>query len=244
MTFDWWTLGLQTVNVLVLFWILSHFLFRPVSEIIAKRQAAAMDELGRARADRARAEAALAEARARDDDVAQQRAALLSEAQEGAERARQHLLEEARQEAAGLRAGAEAEARRLRREAEAAMQDAAADLAVEISQRLLARLPGPGASAGFIDGLAKAVAELPEQTRQGLGAAGPVAIRAACALGPEETRALADRLAAVLGREVALSVSVDPALIAGLELDAPHAVVRNHFRADLDRIRQELGAHG
>lgn len=41
MTIDWWTLGLQTVNVLVLVWILARFLFRPVARIIADRQAAA-----------------------------------------------------------------------------------------------------------------------------------------------------------------------------------------------------------
>jgi F-type H+-transporting ATPase subunit b len=41
MKIDWWTLGLQTINILVLVWILSRFLFRPVSDMIAARQAAA-----------------------------------------------------------------------------------------------------------------------------------------------------------------------------------------------------------
>lgn len=41
MRIDWSTLALQTVNVVVLVWLLSRFLFRPVSDIIAKRQAAA-----------------------------------------------------------------------------------------------------------------------------------------------------------------------------------------------------------
>ena len=39
MHFDWWTLALQTVNVLVLIWILARFFFRPVADIVAKRQA-------------------------------------------------------------------------------------------------------------------------------------------------------------------------------------------------------------
>ena len=35
MQIDWWTLGLQTINVLILVWILSRFLFRPVADIVA-----------------------------------------------------------------------------------------------------------------------------------------------------------------------------------------------------------------
>ena len=41
MTIDWWTLGLQTINVLILIWILARFLFRPVAKIIAAERAAA-----------------------------------------------------------------------------------------------------------------------------------------------------------------------------------------------------------
>ena len=38
MRIDWWTLALQTVNVLVLVWLLGRFLFRPVMDIVAKRR--------------------------------------------------------------------------------------------------------------------------------------------------------------------------------------------------------------
>ena len=41
MQIDWWTLGLQTVNALVLIWLLAHFLFRPVVDAITARQKAA-----------------------------------------------------------------------------------------------------------------------------------------------------------------------------------------------------------
>lgn len=40
MHLDPWTLALQTINVLVLVWLLAHFLFRPVAAIIAARRAA------------------------------------------------------------------------------------------------------------------------------------------------------------------------------------------------------------
>ena len=41
MTIDWWTLGLQTINVLILIWLLAHFFWRPVAGMIEQRRAAA-----------------------------------------------------------------------------------------------------------------------------------------------------------------------------------------------------------
>jgi F-type H+-transporting ATPase subunit b len=40
-----------------------------------------------------------------------------------------------------------------------------------------------------------------------------------------------------------VEVFVEPELIAGLELEAPHAIVRNSFRADLVRLKSELVHH-
>jgi len=55
--------------------------------------------------------------------------------------------------------------------------------------------------------------------------------------------ALLPRLAEALGRTLTLEIREDPELIAGLELDATNAIVRNHFRADLSRITAELTRH-
>jgi F-type H+-transporting ATPase subunit b len=48
---------------------------------------------------------------------------------------------------------------------------------------------------------------------------------------------------APFGRPVNFTVRVDPELIAGLELETPHVVVRNSFREDLKRIVEELTRH-
>ena len=54
MTIDWWTLGLQAVNFLILVWLLTRFLYRPVRRIIEQRKALvdkARDEAEKAKAD-------------------------------------------------------------------------------------------------------------------------------------------------------------------------------------------------
>jgi F-type H+-transporting ATPase subunit b len=41
MRIDWWTLSLQTVNAIVLIWLLAYFFFKPIANVIAARKASA-----------------------------------------------------------------------------------------------------------------------------------------------------------------------------------------------------------
>ena len=202
MHIDWWTLGLQAVNALVLIWLLAHFLYRPVVNAIAARQKAAGQLLTDAQAAKAAAEAERQKAAAETAGLVEHR----SEAQAAEERA--------------------------------------AQLAVDIAAKLLDRLPEEARVAAFIDGVATGLAKLPDGTRASLGAGGAaIRLTFARAATPEEVEAWRQDLAKVLGHPVLVEVSVDPELIAGIELEAPHAVVRNSFRADLVRLKSELVHH-
>ena len=75
MQIDWWTLGLQTVNALVLIWLLAHFLFRPVVDAIAGRQKAAGQLLADAQAAKAAAESEREKAAAETAHLAEHTAA-------------------------------------------------------------------------------------------------------------------------------------------------------------------------
>ena len=145
MRIDWWTLALQTVNVLILIWILARFFFRPVMDIVVKRQQEAnklLERRGarpprgrrcmRADADKARAE------------IAAERQRLMAEAQDAAQTEKQNLIAQASQEIAKLHSEAEAAIARDRAAAEEAIIDRASELSVEIAQRLLARLSASG----------------------------------------------------------------------------------------------------
>lgn len=240
MTIDWWTLGLQTVNAAVLIWLLARFLFRPVGRILAERQAAARAALDDAEAARAAAKAELEKARAENEAIGHARAELLAEARKAADRERQRLMDEAEAALGTARAAQKAELERMREAEARALGEDAARLAADIAGRLFERLPDAARVEGFIDGLAEALADLPETTRARLGADGPVTIRAPRPLTPGERDHLDRKLGEVLGAPLPLEIETDSGLIAGLELVAPHAVVRNNLRADLERIRKEL----
>jgi F-type H+-transporting ATPase subunit b len=243
MRIDWWTLGLQTVNVLILVAILAHFLFRPVIAIMAERQAAAAKLISDAEAEKARAIAAREIAQAESAKIAAARDAVMRQAAEEANAQCESALAAAKAEADQMRASAETEMRLGRAAAEAAASDRSARLAVDVAQKLVGRLPESARVDGFIDGLAKALASLPEASRNGFGAGEPAKLTASRALTPAESQSCRDAFARAIGRPVDFAVAVDPALIAGLEIETSHAVVRNSFREDLKRIVEELTRH-
>lgn len=243
MHIDWWTLGLQTVNVLVLIWLLQRFLLKPVAGIIDARQAAAARLMTEAEAVRTAAEAERQKASADAAGIAAGRSEALKAAAKEAEAAKAAMLVEAHLEAEKLRAAATADIERSRKDFEAACADQAKALAMEIARRLFARLPEDARINGFTNGLAEALAALPQDSRDGIGNGSPLNLKAPRSLTPAEEETCRTKLSAALGRQVDIAVTPDPDIIAGLEIDTRHALVRNSFRADLERIAQELSRH-
>jgi F-type H+-transporting ATPase subunit b len=60
------------------------------------------------------------------------------------------------------------------------------------------------------------------------------------ALGTEEAERIRGAIGEAFGGTPALVFRSDPAVIAGIELHSRRAVMRNSWRGDLDRIREEL----
>ena len=244
MRIDMWTLGLQAINLIVLVWILSRYLFKPIGAILAQRQAQARTILDDAEAERSQAAAALRLARDEEQSLAANRDARLRQAQTEAETSASAILEQARAEAAHIVALARAEAERDAQQRREARESSALHLAADIAEALLQRLPAATRIAGFAEGLGAALSQLPERSRRDIGANGsPCRILAARPLSAEEQASLVDALARALGRRPDIEVGVDPDLIAGFELQTAHVRVVNSLREDLHRIQKELTAH-
>jgi F-type H+-transporting ATPase subunit b len=244
MHIDWWTLGLQTVNAAILIWLLAHFLFRPVTDAIAGRQTVADRMLADAKAANTAAAAERDKAVAETARLATHRREALRAIEAEAAAAKSALLVRAQAEADKLRAACTAEIEARRRTEALAAEDRASELAIVIVTKLLDRLAREARVSAFIDGIAAGLAKLPNATRASIGAEGTsVHLTTARAATPEEVEACRKSLSEVLGRPIAIETSVDPALVAGIELEAPNAVVRNSFRADLARVKSELVHH-
>jgi len=239
---DWWTLALQTVNVLVLIWILARFFFRPIVDIVAKRH----EQAKKALADTAAARQEAADARAEADkaraEIGAERDRLIAEARKSAEIEKANLLVQSSEEIAKLRGEAEATITRDRTAAAQAIIARASELAVEIARRLLGRLPSKTTLSAFVGELCQTLRALPSEERERFTSASGHAIEVVTAapLSEQETGHVRDALNAAFGSELPFEFRTDPALIAGIELHSRNTIVRNSWRADLGRIREEL----
>jgi F-type H+-transporting ATPase subunit b len=241
MHIDLWTLGLQAINALVLIWLLARFLFRPVAGIIAQRRQAAEAMLAEAAAARARAQAT-------EQEVAQQRQALTEEANRiraaahtDAEADRNAISAQARAEAAEARREVEADLERTRARQEKELRDRAGVLAVDIARRLLARMPERTMIEAFVERLGRDLTALQPGQRQALADdAGTLAVTTATPLDPKAKETVAAVLARSVGTRPELAFRVDPGLLAGIELNGRHVQLRNSWRADLERLQDDL----
>jgi F-type H+-transporting ATPase subunit b len=241
MTISWWTLGIQTVNVVILIWLLGRFFWRPVAAMIEERRAAAQRILTEAEAKRSEATAAFAEIERTRAGFTQEREAILTQAHEAAERERATRLAEAEKEAGSLEAAMKTTLAKEKQAVDKAWAERASRLAVEIAERLAARLDGPAVRAAFLDWLVKEIQALPAPARQAAAAEG-VTLEAttATALVPADQDRYRELISAALGVEPQIVFKADRALIAGLELQGPHFVVSNSWRADLTKILSGL----
>lgn len=241
MTIDWWTLGFQAVNVSILIWLLGRFFWHPLAAMIEQRRVAVHATLAEADAKRAAAVTALAEIDETRAGFAKEHDAILAAARETAEAAHVARLQQAEAEAAALGGAASAAIERDRQAAEQAWSDRASQLAIDIAQRLAARLDGPAVRAAFLDWLLQEIRSLPEFARAAASANGTVLeATSAAPLDPADQARYRGLIGAALGGQPQIAFKDDPALIAGLELRGPQLVVANSWRADLSRILTDV----
>ena len=157
MTIDWWTLGIQAVNVAILVWLLQRFFWRPVAATIAQRRDATRRIMAEAEATRAQATAALAEIEQTRAGFAKEREAILAAAHDAAAQARTALLAEAAKQAATLQTVAKAAIEKESQATSDAWNERSSQLAVAIAARLAARLDGASVHAVFLDWLIQAI---------------------------------------------------------------------------------------
>jgi F-type H+-transporting ATPase subunit b len=239
MSFDWTTLALQTVNLLVLVWLLRRFLFGPVTAMIAQRRMAAeklLAEAEKARqtaSDEAERSAQAREKLTADGDRIRQEALTAARAEQEA------LMQRARDDIASSREATTAEIERERTELRRELEADARQLA--IASHLLARLSDQANNARLLRMPEIWFASLPEQSLDSLVRNGErLELITPFALDPSARAGCQRMLRQRLGTEVDLQFHTDPALIAGIELRSPHIRLRNNWQADLDRMAEEL----
>jgi len=225
----------------VLLWLLRRFLFRPVVDIIVARKNAAEQMLAEAAAARKEAGASAEAAAGREKKLAADSDRILADASAAAETERMRLLALAKDQAAQARDAAHVALEREREQTRHELEKEARDLAVTIASRLLGRVPASAVNAALLQSLGAWLAGLtPNELRTLAQPGDSLEVVTAVPLDATVQTACAAMLAQRLGRAPPLQFGTDPSLIAGVELRSSHARLYNNWRADLDRIAQEL----
>jgi len=99
MIIDWFTVGAQTFNFIVLVWLMKRFLYKPILHAIDERERRIAAELADADAKKAEAQKESDELKLKNEAFDQERAALLSKATDEVNIEKQRLLDNARKAA-------------------------------------------------------------------------------------------------------------------------------------------------
>jgi len=240
MRIDWWTLALQTINVLVLVWILGRFLFRPVMNAITARQEAANKLLADAETAKAAAQAEDAALKQRNlgfaAEAEQRRAAM--QAQVASERA--DLLAKARAEADAVRQQARADMVGERVQQTEQLEQQAAMLAGHMAEKLLQRLPVALHVDAMFEALLMHLQTLPEDEKVKLAQESNLVVATVAPLDEEAQKRFTAQLETALPGVRLQGFVTDAAMIGGFELRGPHVSLRNSWRADLDAMLKRL----
>jgi F-type H+-transporting ATPase subunit b len=241
MTINWWTLGLQAVNVLVLVWLLSRVFWRPVAQAIAKRQDKAQSMLDAAKTAQSEADAARTEIATTRNEMAAERETLLAEAATKADTAAKAAMAEAAEKAETLRKTAQQDSEREAHSMRADNEAHSVELAVEIAQKLLARLGKREVHDTFVDLLVEAIDQLDPNDKQMLvDTTEAIDLVAAVELDDAAKTKVIVAVGKALGGEPKLNFVSDPELIAGFEMRTAHFVLRNSWQSDLSTILKDL----
>ncbi len=241
MTINWWTLGLQAVNVLVLVWLLTRFFWRPVANAIATRQETVQTLLADAETTKSKAETVLAEIKATRSALAEERKVLLANATNEALAEVKTTMAKAAAKADAVLKAAQMRSR-LDAEADRAIYlSNSAALAVTIARKLMERLSTLEIQSVFLDQLVKAIAQMTPKDRELFVAnAGGIDLVSPNRLKAAEKEKMTKAIFSALGGKPVLNFVTDPALIAGFEMRTVHYVVRASWQSDLASISRDL----
>jgi F-type H+-transporting ATPase subunit b len=103
MLIDWFTVGAQIVNFLILVWLLKRFLYKPILDAIDAREKRIAAELADADKKKAEAEKERTDFEDKNKAFDQQRSALLGKAADEAKAERERLIDQAKKDAESLR---------------------------------------------------------------------------------------------------------------------------------------------
>jgi len=219
MQIDWLTVIAQTINFLILVWLLKRFLYKPVIGAMTEREALITARLQEAAERERAADESKTDYQHKLDTWDAERGRLLGEAAAAAAAERKTIGEQARNEVAEQRRLWQ---RQVTDEKDSFLRDMkrqTAETIVAISRRSLRDLADVELEERIIDSFLGKLAALPDARRHVVDPGDEsVRVTTAFVLNAETRRRITDAVGNYLGRDVDVAFSESDALLCGIEL--------------------------
>ena len=222
MLIDWFTVGAQALNFIILVWLLKRFLYKPILDAVEAREKRIAAELADADAKKAEAQKERDEFQHKNEQFDQQRAALLSKATDEAKAERQRLIEEARKAADALSAKRQETLRTDAHNLNQAIRRRTQQEVFAIARKALTELATASLEERMGEVFMRRLRTMDGKLREGLAealktASEPALVRSAFDLPAEQRAAIQKALNETFSTEVQVRFETAPDLVSGIE---------------------------
>lgn len=246
MLIDWFTVGAQTLNFLILVWLMKRYLYHPVLNAINAREKRIAAELADADARKAEADKQRDEFQHKNAEFDKQRAALMTKAGEEASAERQRLMAEARKAADALSAKRDELLRNDAKNLNASIARRTQAEVFAIARKALTDLAGASLEERVWDVFAGKLRAMDDATKSKLAGAMKQSpegalVRSAFEGSPERHAALQQALNETFAADVRLRFETAPEIVSGIELSAGGQKVAWSIADYLSTLEQGIG---
>jgi len=222
MLIDWFTVGAQALNFLILVWLMKHFLYKPILNAIDAREKRIAKELADADAKKAEAQKERDEFQHKNEEFDQQRAALLTKATDEAIAERQRLLDEARKAADDLSAKRQETLRNDAQNLNQAISRRTQQEVFAIARKALTDLATTNLEERLGAVFTRRLSTMDAKTKAGLAeaiktASEPALVRSAFDLPAEQRATIQNALNETFSADIHVRFETAPDLVSGIE---------------------------
>ncbi len=223
MLIDWFTVGAQVLNFLILVWLLKRFLYKPVLAAIDARERRIAAEIADADAKKAEAQKERDEFQRRNLEFDAQRAVLLSRATDEVKAERQRRLDAARQAADDLSSKRQESLRNDAQNLNQSLSRRTQQEVFAIARKVLADLASANLEERLGEVFISRLRAMNGKAKEDLAAAlktasGPALVRSAFDLPAGQRAVIQKALNETFSADIRVRFETTPDLVSGIEL--------------------------
>jgi len=243
---DWFTIGAQALNFIILIWLMKRFLYLPILHAIDEREKRIAKELSDADTTRNEARKERDEFQQKNAEFDEQRAALLSKETDEAKGERERLLVEARKAADDLSTTRKDALKREHRDLTDEITRRTQDEIFAIARKALTDLADASLEERMSHVFTRRLRELSDDSKARLAdalksAKEPAIVRSAFDLPAEASTAIQKALNETFSADIPLRFETTPRLVGGIELSANGQKVAWSIADYLATLEEKVG---